>query len=625
MAVVAGAALLWPSQQKVDIPLPFQNAAGGAVTTEAGHVLSSKAAPCGEPIGRRGADRRPRAGAGRRCPVRARAGGHRLRAQQGAKTVLEFSGGPGQPNLAAGDHIRITRQVDPAGATTYAFYDYERTWPLIALAAAFAVVIVAVARWRGLRALFGIVVAFLVLVVFLLPALRDGAAAIPVALVASAAILYAVIYLAHGVSLRTSAALLGTLTSLLLAAVLSWGAIELAHLTGLSEDQNNEVAAYLGNVSITGLLLAGFIIGSLGVLNDVTVTQASTVFELAGSATATRRGIFLGAMRVGRDHIASTVYTLVLAYAGSALPLLLLFSVANRSLGDVLTSESVAIEIARSAVGGIALALSVPLTTAIAAVLATPDYRLQQLQQVGAVSGLEQRVRALGELVVVDEADPPRHFLGHADLQSLPAFDGAHVIAGVQQRVECAGVQPRGAAVEHLDRQPALVQIGLVDLGDLVFAARRLSQRPRDLDDVVVVEVQAGHRVVRLRCGRLLLDRQRGAVGGELDDAVGRRVGHPVSENRSAADILEPAEAGAQAGAVEDVVAQHQCDGVVADVVGTDHERLRQTVGLILHRVGEVDAERRPSPSSLWKFGASSAVVITWMSRMPAMISVESG
>jgi uncharacterized membrane protein len=193
-----------------------------------------------------------------------------------------------------------------------------------------------------------------------------------VSLVAAAAILYAVIYLAHGVSLRTSAALLGTLASLLLAALLSWGAIELAHLTGLSEDQNNEVAAYMGNVSITGLLLAGFIIGSLGVLNDVTVTQASTAFELAEHG-ASRTAIFLGAMRVGRDHIASTVYTLVLAYAGSALPLLLLFSVANRSLGDVLTSESVAIEIARSAVGGIALALSVPLTTAIAAILATPQ------------------------------------------------------------------------------------------------------------------------------------------------------------------------------------------------------------------------------------------------------------
>ena len=125
-------------------------------------------------------------------------------------------------------------------------------------------------------------------------------------------------------------------------------------------------------------------------LNDVTVTQASTVFELAEIEGSSRRAIFLGAMRVGRDHIASTVYTLVLAYAGSALPLLLLFSVANRSLGDVLTSESVAIEIARSAVGGIALALSVPLTTAIAAVLATHALALQQPQQIGAVSRLEQ-------------------------------------------------------------------------------------------------------------------------------------------------------------------------------------------------------------------------------------------
>lgn len=371
VAVLAGAALLWPSQQKVDIPLPFQNAAGGAVTTEAGRVLYSSLGDCGSPS----------AGAVLTAdPVKAPPGGGQCvlnlvaidsGPNKGAKTLLEFSGGPGQPNLAAGDNVRLSRQVDEAGSTSYAFFDYERTWPLIALAAVFAVVVVAVARWRGLRALIGIVVAFIVLVVFLLPALRDGAPAIPVALVASAAILYAVIYLAHGVSLRTSAALLGTLTSLLLAAVLSWAAIEFVHLTGLSEDQNNEVAAYLGNVSITGLLLAGFIIGSLGVLNDVTITQASAVFELAEHG-GTQRSIFVGAMRVGSDHIASTVYTLVLAYAGSALPLLLLFSVANRSLGDVLTGESVAIEIARSAVGGIALALSVPLTTGIAAVLATP-------------------------------------------------------------------------------------------------------------------------------------------------------------------------------------------------------------------------------------------------------------
>jgi uncharacterized membrane protein len=373
IAAVAGAVLLWPSRQKVDIPLPFQNSSGGAVTTEAGHVLSTGLADCGSRSAGQVLTAAPAPGipGSGQCVQTLVAIGSGP--NDGANTLLEFTPGPGQPNLAAGDHIRIIRQVDPQGVTSYGFYDYERTWPLIGLAAAFAVVIVAVARWRGLRALVGIVVAFAVLVVFLLPALRDGAPAVPVALVASAAILYAVIYLAHGVSLRTSAALLGTLTSMLLAAVLSWAAIGLAHLTGLSEEQNNVVAAYMGQVSITGLLLAGFIIGSLGVLNDVTVTQASTVFELAAVGDGTSRSkIFLGAMRVGRDHIASTVYTLVLAYAGSSLPLLLLFSVANRSLGDVLTSEGVAIEIARSAVGGIALALSVPLTTAIAAVLATP-------------------------------------------------------------------------------------------------------------------------------------------------------------------------------------------------------------------------------------------------------------
>ncbi|CQD09395.1 YibE/F family protein [Mycobacterium europaeum] len=372
LAVLAGAVVLWPSREHVDIPLPFQNAAGGAVSTQAGHVLSSGIGDCGSPSVGQVLTTAPQPappGAGR-CVLTQVAVDSGPNA--GAATLLESSPGPGQPKFAVGDHVRLVRQVDDQGATSYAFYDFERGWSLVALAIAFAVVIVAVARWRGLLALVGIVVAFAVLVVFLLPALRDGAPAIPVALVASAAILYAVIYLAHGVSLRTSAALLGTLTALLLAAGLSWAAIQLAHLTGLSDDQNATVSAYLGSVSIGGLLLAGFIIGSLGVLNDVTVTQSSTVFELAHLG-GSRRAIFLGAIRVGRDHIASTVYTLVLAYAGSSLPLLLLFSVANRSLTDVLTSESVAIEIARSAVGGVALALSVPLTTAIATALARPS------------------------------------------------------------------------------------------------------------------------------------------------------------------------------------------------------------------------------------------------------------
>jgi uncharacterized membrane protein len=376
VAVLIGAVCLWPSRQHVDIPMPYQNSSGGAVSTQQGHVLSSSMGDCGSPSASQVLTTTPLPairGAGRCLAtlVAIESGPN-----AGANTLLELTPGPGQPQLATGDHIRLIRSVDAQGTTTYAFYDYERGWPLVALGIVFALVIVAVARWRGLRALVGIVLAFVVLVVFLLPALRDGAPAVPVALVASAAILYVVIYLAHGVNLRTSAALLGTLASLLLAAGLSWAAIGLAHLTGLSDEQNSQVAAYLGHVSISGLLLAGFIIGSLGVLNDVTVTQASTVFELANLGENTsRRAIFVGAIQVGRDHIASTVYTLVLAYAGSSLPLLLLFSVANRSLSDVLISESVAIELVRSAVGGIALALSVPLTTAIAAVLAKPSLR----------------------------------------------------------------------------------------------------------------------------------------------------------------------------------------------------------------------------------------------------------
>ncbi len=381
VVVVIAAIALWPSAQHVDIPLPMQNAGGGAVQTEAGTVVAQDVGPCGSPsIGKVFADKpeapRNNAYTCQRSLITIDSGPH-----TGNKTLFEIAPGPGQPDLRAGDEIRLVRQADPNGTPMYSFEDYSRGLPLTLIVVAFIVVIIAVARWRGLRALIGLIFAFAVLVTFLLPALLDGKPAVPVALVAGALILYVVLYLAHGVNLRTSSALLGTLTSMLLAAVLSWVAIEITHLTGLSEEQNTNVATYIEHVSITGLLLAGFIIGTLGVLNDVTITQASAAFELAAiDEDASRREIFTAAMRVGRDHIASTVYTLVLAYAGGALPLLLLFSVAGRSIRDVLTGDAVAIEITRSAVGGIALALSVPLTTGIAVLLARPWGSTQQVQ-----------------------------------------------------------------------------------------------------------------------------------------------------------------------------------------------------------------------------------------------------
>ncbi|KAA0018928.1 YibE/F family protein [Antrihabitans cavernicola] len=373
LVVIVSAAVLWPSKQNVDIPLPFQTAGGGAVTTVAASVTQQDMGACGsESAGKvLTANPLPAPNSSYQCQrslIDIKSG-----SDAGSKTLLEIAQGPGQPDLRVGDNIRLVKQTDPSGATIYSFNDYARGSSLIIIGLVFLVVIVIVARWRGLRAVIGLVFAFAVLVTFLLPALLDGKPAIPVAMVAGAVILYAVLYLAHGVNLRTSSALLGTLASMILAAFLSWVAIKMTHLTGLSEEQNTNVQTYLQHVSITGLLLAGFIIGSLGVLNDVTITQASAAFELAAiDENATRRDIFTSAMRVGRDHIASTVYTLVLAYAGGALPLLLLFSVAGRSIQDVLTGDAVAIEIARSAVGGIALALSVPLTTAIAVLLARP-------------------------------------------------------------------------------------------------------------------------------------------------------------------------------------------------------------------------------------------------------------
>lgn len=376
LVVVVGAMLLWPGKQDTEIPIPFQSSGGGTVTTESGTILESGVGACGSTSAGKVfvGDPAPPDNQAYQCArsiVRVDSGPN-----AGTKTLLELSGGPGQPTLVAGQQVRLARGVDATGTTRYGFYDYERGTPLLLVALAFAVVTVLVARWRGLRALVGIGVAFAVLVVFLLPALVDGKPAVPVALVSGALILYAVLYLAHGVNLRTSSALLGTLASLGIAGLLSWSIIKFTTITGLSEEQNNQIQLYLEQVDISGLLLAGFIIGSLGVLNDVTITQASAAFELASlDPKASRRSLFTSTMRVGQDHIASTVYTLVLAYAGSALPLLLLFSVAGRSYSDVITGEVVAIEIARSAAGGIALALSVPITTGIAVMLARPPRR----------------------------------------------------------------------------------------------------------------------------------------------------------------------------------------------------------------------------------------------------------
>lgn len=374
IAVVVGAIVLWPPRGGIAVPAPLQGVGGGASVTEAGTVVAQVLAPCGGPAGQLDADAQkvpPSGNTANTCTRTTVAIGSGP--DTGHTTTLEISPGPGSPTLHVGDNIRLDRGADPSGNPLYDFYDYSRGLPLSLLAGVFALVVVVVARWRGLAALAGLAMAAAILGVFIIPALLAGESALAVALVGGAAILFAVIYLAHGVSLRTSAALLGTLAALGLSGALAQLAVHLTRLTGLAEEQNTTLQVYAGPISLVGLLLAGFIIGSLGVLNDVTVTQASAAFELAAlDPNAPRRTIFTATMRVGRDHIASTVYTLVLAYAGSALPLLLLFSIGGRSLHDVVTSDVVAVEVVRALVGGIALVLAVPLTTAIAVTLARP-------------------------------------------------------------------------------------------------------------------------------------------------------------------------------------------------------------------------------------------------------------
>ncbi|MDQ1641352.1 MAG: hypothetical protein QOJ90_703 [Actinomycetota bacterium] len=274
--------------------------------------------------------------------------------------------------IKPGDQLELARyRTEPGTPPLYAFVDFKRSSPMILLAVAFAVLVVVVARLRGLAALAGLGLGFLVLLKFMIPALLSGENPLAVALVGSAAIMFVLLYLAHGVSIRTTTALIGTLFGLAAAAALGTWAVGATHLTGVGSEEDLTLTAVAGQVRLSGLLLAGIIVASLGILNDVTVTQASAVWELRALSPDVSPGrLFAGAMRIGRDHIASVVYTIVFAYAGTALPVLLLINLSNRPLGTILTGEALGQEIVRTLVGSIGLVLAVPLTTAVGVALA---------------------------------------------------------------------------------------------------------------------------------------------------------------------------------------------------------------------------------------------------------------
>jgi uncharacterized membrane protein len=202
----------------------------------------------------------------------------------------------------------------------------------------------------------------------MVPALLEGHAPVPVALTAAGAIMFVVLYAAHGISVRTSTALAGTLVGLAITAVLAGQAVGFAHLSGLGAEAVDPVRTFAGDLDFRGLMVAAIIIAGLGVLNDVTITQASAVWELrAASATMGRRELFNSAMRIGRDHIASAIYTIVFVYAGTALTTLLFVALYDRSLGDMLLTEQFGEECVMTLASSIGLVLAMPATTVIAA------------------------------------------------------------------------------------------------------------------------------------------------------------------------------------------------------------------------------------------------------------------
>ena len=364
LATLLGIAVLWPGRVEAIGSQPF--AAEGASLATA-RVTATQVSSCAESA--------------------ASLGGISDGSLLGDAVCAEITSGEGRglvvpvhvpaeslPAAQVGDRMRVMYTAQAlAGGTPYVFVDYDRQLPVGALAVAYLVLVVAVAGLKGLRAVLGLVLATGVLLRFMIPALLALHPPLLVTLVGSVAMMLLAVYVAHGVSVRTTTALLGTLAGVVITVVLALWGVDAANLTGAVGEDALTLTAIVPGLSLTSLLTCGMVIAGLGVLNDVTITQASAVWELhAANPTLSRARLLTGGMRIGRDHIASTVYTLAFAYAGTALPLILAAALIDRSVVDTLLSGEIAEEIVRTLVSSIGLVLAIPATTAIAAALCAP-------------------------------------------------------------------------------------------------------------------------------------------------------------------------------------------------------------------------------------------------------------
>lgn len=282
----------------------------------------------------------------------------------------------GFPEISVGDRVALDRTSGGDGEQQYYLTDFQRTPTLVILLVVFVLAVLAISRWQGLRSLIGLGLSLLVVVRFVVPAITAGSSPPVVAMVGAVAVMIITLYLAHGLSELTTAAVVGTTIALGLTVLLGMVFVEQARITGFASEEAVFARFALEGLDLQGLVLAGLIIASLGVLDDVTISQSSTVFALHETdRTLTWGQLFARAMSVGRDHIASVVNTLFLAYAGASIALLLLFSTGDLPTLELLNSELLAEEIVKTIVGSLGLIMAVPVTTALAAAVAVarPD------------------------------------------------------------------------------------------------------------------------------------------------------------------------------------------------------------------------------------------------------------
>jgi uncharacterized membrane protein len=358
-ATLAGLVVLWPGQVETGV------AEGILVDSERGAVERVEETVCPGLIGQDC----------RQVFVRLESG-----PESGELVQVQLGGQGFDPDVDPGDDVRVTKTpepppgAEPVTGTGYGLVDFERRGPMLWLAALFVAAVLLLGRLRGALSLLGLAASLALVLVFVVPSILDGNSPLAVAVTGSLAIALVTIPLAHGGGPKSLAALLGTAASLLLTAALAVLFTELTHLTGLSSEEAIFLQLGQADLSLEGLLLAGIVIGALGVLDDVTISQASTVLALRRANPALGfRELFGRALHVGRDHVSATVNTLVLAYVGAALPALLLFSAADLGVSDVANFEIVAKEIVATLVGSIGLVAAVPITTGLAAWLALKE------------------------------------------------------------------------------------------------------------------------------------------------------------------------------------------------------------------------------------------------------------